>query len=110
MPITHHPSHTPPPSPTSPPTNATVGSKIVATFTDHSTGKEINLYLRGDFWGGSADISIEDGGPVVAQIERDLFKAREFFGDKQTVSIIFSVNEDYGCSLRLAWERVGRGA
>lgn len=42
--------------------------------------------LRGDFWGGSADITIGDGGPAVAQIARNVFNMREVFHDKQTVS------------------------
>jgi uncharacterized protein YxjI len=55
-----------------------------ATFRNHSTGQEVTLELRGDMWGGSADISM--GGVPVAQITRQLFNMREVFADKQTVS------------------------
>lgn len=60
------------------------GSHLVATFHNPATNSPTTLVLKGDFWGGSADISIE-GGPVVGQISRKLFNAREFWGDKQTV-------------------------
>jgi hypothetical protein len=62
-----------------------VGSKMSATFINASTGQPTTLSLRGDFWGGSADITIE-GGPVVAQITRQVVNMREVFTDKQTVS------------------------
>jgi hypothetical protein len=55
-----------------------------ATFRNHSTSQEVTLELRGDMWGGSADISM--GGMPVAQITRQLFNMREVFADKQTVS------------------------
>jgi hypothetical protein len=61
-----------------------VGTKMQATFRNHSTGQEVTLELRGDMWGGSADISM--GGVPVAQITRQLFNMREVFADKQTVS------------------------
>jgi hypothetical protein len=56
-----------------------------ATFINHSTHQPTTVTLSGDFWGGSADIAIE-GGPVVAQIRREVFNMRQVFGDKQTVS------------------------
>jgi hypothetical protein len=62
-----------------------VGAKIVATLTDAS-GKQVELMLRGDFWGGSADIAVGDGGPVIAQISRNVMTMRELVWDQQTVS------------------------
>ncbi len=56
-----------------------------ATFINASTSQEVVLTLRGDFWGGSADITI--GDRPVAQISRKLFNMREIFVDKQTVSL-----------------------
>ncbi len=61
-----------------------------ATFRNASTGEEITLELRGDFWGGSADIAFVGGGQTVAQITRDVWNARQIMGDKQTVSIVYS--------------------
>lgn len=63
------------------------GSHMVATFHNPAANSPTTLVLKGDFWGGSADITIEDG-PVVAQISRKLFNAREFWGDKQTVRFL----------------------
>ncbi len=73
-----------------------VGTKTEATFRNASTGHDVTLELRGDFWGGSADIAFAGGGGsggggggggrVVAQITRELWNARQIFGDKQTVS------------------------
>ncbi|ODO07650.1 hypothetical protein L198_01231 [Cryptococcus wingfieldii CBS 7118] len=73
-----------------------VGSHMVATFKNASNGQDTTLVLRGDFWGGSADIKV-DNGPVVAQITRKVFNAREYFGDKQT----YMVNVAPGVDLAL---------
>ena len=62
-----------------------LGTKMEATFHNASTKQDVTLVLRGDMWGGSADIAMENG-PVVAQIGRKLFNAREIFMDRQTVS------------------------
>ncbi|WVN85487.1 uncharacterized protein L203_100633 [Cryptococcus depauperatus CBS 7841] len=70
-----------------------LGSHIVATFTNVSTNTETTLVLKGDFWGGSADISV-DGGPIVAQITRKLFNARELFRDKQTYFVTVAPGVD----------------
>ena len=58
-----------------------------ATFTNHIDGREMVIELHGDFWGGAADLSIQ-GGPVIAQITRDAFSAREIFSNSQVVSEI----------------------
>lgn len=58
---------------------------MVAEFVNHSTGKETTIDLRGDFWGGSGDLTVE-GGPTVAQITRSMMNMREVFTDNQTVS------------------------
>ena len=65
-----------------------VSTKMVATFKNHSTGQPTTIELRGDMWGGSANLVIE-GGPPVAQISRQLFNSRELFTDKQTVSTAY---------------------
>ncbi|WVW80493.1 hypothetical protein I302_102477 [Kwoniella bestiolae CBS 10118] len=69
------------------------GSKMEATFTNPSTGQPITLLLKGDFWGGSADISIENG-PVVAQISRQVFNMREVFTDQQTYFVTVAPGVD----------------
>ncbi|WWD18250.1 hypothetical protein CI109_102700 [Kwoniella shandongensis] len=60
-----------------------MSTRMEATFINHSTRAETTLELRGDFWGGSADIHMVNG-PIVAQISRQMFNARELFTDKQT--------------------------
>jgi hypothetical protein len=57
---------------------------MTATFFNAADSKQYSLDLRGDFWGGSADIAL-DGRPV-AQITRKLMNMREMFTDAQTVS------------------------
>ncbi|RSH83779.1 hypothetical protein EHS25_005394 [Saitozyma podzolica] len=69
-----------------------VGTKMQATFRNHSTGQEVTLELRGDMWGGSADISM--GGMPVAQITRQLFNMREVFADKQTYFVTVAPGVD----------------
>ena len=61
-----------------------VSTKMEATFRNHSTGQDTIIDLNGDFWGGAADLSIQ-GGPVIAQITRDAFSAREIFSNSQQV-------------------------
>jgi uncharacterized protein YxjI len=63
-----------------------VSTKMEATFRNHSTGQETIIDLNGDFWGGAADLSIQ-GGPVIAQITRDAFSAREIFSNSQQVCL-----------------------
>ncbi|WRT66012.1 uncharacterized protein IL334_002963 [Kwoniella shivajii] len=70
-----------------------LGSKMEATFVNPATSQTITLVLKGDFWGGSADISIENG-PVVAQISRELFNARQIFGDQQTYYVTVAPGVD----------------
>lgn len=62
-----------------------MGSKSVVTFKNASDGKEIELEVKGDWIDRKAEITWE--GRPVATISRKFFNAREFFGDKQTVSL-----------------------
>ncbi|WVR05557.1 hypothetical protein IAU60_002576 [Kwoniella sp. DSM 27419] len=66
------------------------GSKMEAVFVNASTRQTTTLLLKGDFWGGSADISIENG-PVVAQISRDMINARQIFGGQQSFKYAVTV-------------------
>lgn len=59
---------------------------MVATFVNAADGQEIELLLRGDFFGGTADIAL--GDRPVAQIRRKLFNAREVLTDNQTVRLV----------------------
>ena len=56
--------------------------KMIAIFTNASDGAPIELDLKGNFWGGSAEIDL--GGRTVATISRQVANMREMFADKQT--------------------------
>ena len=62
-----------------------MGSKSVVVFKNAADGKDVELEVNGDWLDRSAEITFE--GKVVASISRKFFNAREFFGDKQTVSL-----------------------
>lgn len=62
-----------------------VSTKMEATFTNHLDGRQMVIELHGDFWGGAADLSVQ-GGPIIAQITRDAFSAREILSGSQAVS------------------------
>lgn len=72
-----------------------IGTKMQAKFKDHMTGRDTVIELRGDFWGGSGDLKVENG-PVVAQISRQVMNMREVFTDNQTVSL-------YGSEFMTIW-------
>lgn len=63
-----------------------LGSKSEVTFKNASNGHKIELEVKGNWIDRSAEITW--GGTPVAQISRSWFSAREWFGDKQTVSLI----------------------
>jgi hypothetical protein len=65
---------------------------MTASFINAADNRPISLDLRGDFWGGSADIAL--AGRPVAQISRKLMNMREVFTDKQTVRAQFTTQ---GC-------------
>jgi len=44
--------------------------------------------VHGDFWGGSANISLKDGTRL-AHIGRDMLNTSEVMADQQTVSCVF---------------------
>ena len=63
-----------------------MGSKSEILFHNASTDSDVVLELTGDWLDKSAEIKFN--GQVVAAVSRKFFNAREFFGDKQTVSLI----------------------
>ncbi|KAM0751765.1 DUF567-domain-containing protein [Meredithblackwellia eburnea MCA 4105] len=70
-----------------------VGTKMTLTFNNTAhDGQPMELELRGDFWGGSADIAIN--GRPAAQISRDLMNMREIFRDKQTYFVTVAPGVD----------------
>lgn len=74
----------------SPPTTTDAhlpGSKSEIHFHNASNSTDVMLELEGDWLDKSAEIKFN--GQVIASISRKFFNAREFFGDKQTVSLPF---------------------
>ena len=63
-----------------------LGSKSIVTFKNASDGKDVELEVHGDWFDRSAEITWN--GKPVAVVSRKFFNAREWFGDKQTVSTI----------------------
>lgn len=61
-----------------------IGSKSSVHFKNASDGRDVELNVKGDWFDRKAEITWE--GRPVAAISRKFFNAREFFGDKQTVS------------------------
>lgn len=61
-----------------------MGSKSAVTFKNASDGADVELEVRGDWLDRKAEIKL--GDQLVASVSRKFFNAREFFGDKQTVS------------------------
>ncbi|KAL7412991.1 tubby C-terminal-like domain-containing protein [Mrakia frigida] len=70
-----------------------IGSnKMVTYFTNASDGAPIELDLKGNFWGGSAEILL--GGRTVATISRQVMNMREIFVDKQTYFVTVAPGVD----------------
>lgn len=63
----------------------TGGVTMEAFFHDPHTGQDLNLILDGDWMGYGGNITVGEGGPVIAQMQRE-FRERDFFGG-QTVSL-----------------------
>ena len=58
---------------------------MVVTFQDlASNNANIKLYIRVDWIDKSAEITVGDGGAVIAQISRKILNARELLGGQQT--------------------------
>jgi uncharacterized protein YxjI len=71
----------------------TVGtSKMIATFTNASNNKPVELLVKGDWFDRSATITL--GNTVVATIGRSYFNVREIFGGKQTYYVTVAPGVD----------------
>ena len=67
---------------------STVGtSKTLGTFQNTITNMPEVLLMKGNFFDTNANITNEQTGAVVAQIDRKLFNARELLGGQQTYSV-----------------------
>lgn len=68
-------------------------SKSTVEFVNNIDRTPVTLYVKGDWFDRSANITLGEEGRVVAAISRSFFNAREIFGDKQTVSCVIFEGE-----------------
>lgn len=67
---------------------ALLGSKATATFTSSQTGQEESLQMKGNWFDSSADITDNNqGGVVVARIDRKLLSGKDIFFGQQTYAV-----------------------
>lgn len=59
------------------------GAKLQITFTNAATKQPVMLLLKGDMFGRTADVVVENGPPV-AQIKRSTMDARNLVFGQQT--------------------------
>ncbi|KAI9732955.1 MAG: hypothetical protein M1818_007388 [Claussenomyces sp. TS43310] len=82
-----------------------IGStKVSCTFVNTSDGQPVELLVKGDFFHRKATITMND--IPVAEIGRDHFNARQFFGGKQSyfVSIAPGVDVALIAALCICWD------
>ncbi|BEI85759.1 hypothetical protein CcaverHIS002_0600460 [Cutaneotrichosporon cavernicola] len=68
-----------------------LGSKLVADF--YQDGKESQISLSGDFWGGSANVKDQKGN-ALAHISRDMINVNEVAADQQTYFVTVAPGVD----------------
>ncbi|OLN96030.1 Protein LURP-one-related 15 [Colletotrichum chlorophyti] len=71
-----------------------LGSKATATFISPSTGKSESLEMKGNWLSTQADIVDSTTGQVLGRIDRNMLKARDFLGGKQTYSLTVAPGVD----------------
>lgn len=62
-----------------------MGTKMEIKFQNASDNAKVELDVKGDFWGGSANITLNDR--PVAHISRSIANVREVKFDKQTYAV-----------------------
>jgi uncharacterized protein YxjI len=72
-------------------------SKAFGSFTNASDGRQVELTMQGNFFDTQANIVESATGQVVATIERNAFKMKDVFANKQT----YVVNVQPGVDLVL---------
>ena len=69
-------------------------SKAVGHFVNAMNGENVNLLMHGSFFNKSTTITNESNGQVVAQIDRELFNARQLLGDRQSYAVTVAPGVD----------------
>jgi uncharacterized protein YxjI len=70
-----------------------LGSKAYATFTSTS-GKAEELFMKGNFFDTSADITDNTSGVTVARIDRKLLSGKDIFFGQQTYAVVVAPGVD----------------
>ncbi|KAK1478703.1 hypothetical protein CTAM01_14985 [Colletotrichum tamarilloi] len=73
---------------------ALIGSKATATFVSPQTGKTESLEMKGNWLSTQADIVDTNTGQVLGRIDRNMLRARDFFGGKQTYALTVAPGVD----------------
>ncbi|KAJ0333688.1 hypothetical protein COL922a_010704 [Colletotrichum nupharicola] len=73
---------------------ALIGSKATATFISPSTGKTETFEMKGNWLSTQADIVDSSTGQVLGRIDRNMLRARDFFGGKQTYALTVAPGVD----------------
>ncbi|KAF6829110.1 tubby C-terminal domain-containing protein [Colletotrichum plurivorum] len=73
---------------------ALLGSKATATFISPGTGKSESLSMKGNWLSTQADIVDVSTGQVLGQINRNMFKMRDFLGGAQTYALTVAPGVD----------------
>lgn len=71
-----------------------IGSKATATFVSPQTGKTESLEMKGNWLSTQADIVDTNTGQVLGRIDRNMLRARDFFGGKQTYALTVAPGVD----------------
>ncbi len=69
-------------------------SKAVGHFANAINGDNVNLLMHGSFFNKSTTITNEANGQVVAQIDRELFSARQLLGDRSSYAVTVAPGVD----------------
>lgn len=84
------------------------GAKSTASFTSKQTGQNEILALKGNWVDSHAEITNKSTGAVVARIDRNIFKGRDWFGGASTYALIVAPGVDMAimCAICIALDEV----
>jgi uncharacterized protein YxjI len=70
------------------------GSRAVGHFVNAMNGEQENFLMHGSFFNVKTEITHERTGQVVAQIDRELWNARQLLGDRQSYAVTVAPGVD----------------
>jgi uncharacterized protein YxjI len=66
----------------------------VGHFVNAMNGEQENFVMKGSFFNVKTEITNERNGQVVAQIDRELWNARQLLGDRQSYAVTVAPGVD----------------